>query len=313
MTISSPHSADPVHIRNLRASTHVPSDLPTPRPDEDGPRWRRNLVALDGADVIGTATLALAPVTDSYFCEITVLPSHRRRGIGTQLYEAMYQSRTHPFPVLTRAMQSQPLRRTFAESLGCKVRTHCPEPWIDPPTDQAQQWINQQDLPDGYTTVTLAEQPVQQVLQAWTTYYVWAHEPFGTVHADKVPLTWEGYSQGLDPAASMLTLDQDRNIIAFSFVSPDVWDGRTMIVSEAVQHDQPDGSQLLKATVARSLMRLADRCVHRVELEGHSTDPHSPDLVNSLPDGEGDPMDILELDAPATWTNSPAEGSATGQ
>ncbi|HEY9290900.1 MAG TPA: GNAT family N-acetyltransferase [Microlunatus sp.] len=300
MTNSTPRSGDAVQIRNLQASDQVPSELPTPRPDEDHPRWRRTLLAIDSGNIVGTAALALATVTDSYFCEINVLPTQRRQRIGTRLYAAIYQRRDHPFPVLTRAMRSQPLRRTFAESLGSKVRTHCPEPWIDPPTDQAQQWINQQSLPGGYTTVTMAEQPTQKILQAWTTYYVWAHEAFGTVHANKVPLTWEGYSQGLDPAASMITLDQEGRIVAFSLVSPDVWDGRTMIVSETVQHDQPDGSQLLKATVAQSLSVLGERGVHRVELEGHSTDPHSPDLVNSLPAGEGDPMDILELDSPTS-------------
>lgn len=195
-------------------------------------------------------------------------------------------------------MRSQPLRRAFADSLGCSVRTRCPEPWIDPPADSARQWIKQQGLPGGYTTITMAEQPAAKVLDAWTTYYVWAHEPFGTVHADKVPMSWEGYSKGLDPKASMLTLDHKGMIVAFSLVSPDVWDGRTMIVSETVQHDQPDGNQLLKATVARSLSVLGQRGVHRVELEGHTTDPHSPDLVNSLPADDGDPMDILELDPP---------------
>jgi GNAT superfamily N-acetyltransferase len=297
VTNSNLPAGTPVRIRRPNSGDRIPDGLPTPRPDEDSPRWRRSLLAINGDHVIGTATLALAPATDS--CEINVLPAHRRRGIGTQLYEAIYELRTHPFPVLTRAMRSQPLRRAFAEALGCKVRTHCPEPWIDPPTEPAQQWIDQQQLPDDYITVTMRERPIADVLGAWTTYYIWAHEPFGTVHPDKVPLTWQGYSKGLDPDASMLTLDRNGTIVAFSLVSPDVWDGRTMIVSETVQHDQADGSQLLKATVARSLAVLGQRGIHRVELEGHATDPHSPDLVNSLPTSDGDPMDILELSPPA--------------
>lgn len=288
-----------VRIRPVRPGDAIPGDLPSLRPDEDGPRWRRSLVAQVANQIIGTASLARASVTDCYFCEINVTAPHRRRGIGTQLYKEIHRLRAQPFPVLTRAMRSQPLRRAFADSLGCTVRTHCPEPGIDPPTDEAQRWIAQQHLPHGYSTVTMAEQPTDEVLRAWTTYYVWAHQPFGTVHADQVPLAWEGYSRGLDPAASMITLDQAGTIVAFSLVSPDAWDGRTMIVSETVEPDQPGGTDLLKATVAASLAVLARRNVHRVELEGHTTDPHSPALVASLPPGDSDPMDILELRPPS--------------
>lgn len=293
-------SADHIQIRGLQDSDQIPGELPTPRPDEDSPRWRRSRVAVRDGRIVGTVSVAFAPVTESYFCEINVIPAHRRQGIGTQLYAAIYQLTDPRYPVLTRAMSSQPLRRAFAESLGCKVRTHCPEPWIDPSTNQSQLWIADRQLPAGYRTVAMAHQPTEKIADAWATYFVWAHEPFGTVRADQVPQTWDGLSTGLDPAASMITLDQTGAIVAFSLVSPDVWDGRTMIVSETVQADQPDGSQLLKATVAASLSVLAQRGVHRVELEGHTTDPHSPSLVESLPSGGGDPMDILELAAPAS-------------
>jgi hypothetical protein len=82
-----------------------------------------------------------------------------------------------------------------------------------------------------------------------------------------------------------------------------------MIVSETVQEDQPDGSQLLGATVAASLSKLADRGVSRVELEGHSTDAPSPQLVRSLPSAGGDPMDILKL-APPRGVSSIYGGAA---
>lgn len=290
---------DQVRIRPVESGDLISDDLPAPRPDEDGPRWRRSLVAQIGNQMIGTASLALSPVTDSYFCEINVAASHRRRGIGTRLYEEIHRLRAQPFPVLTRAMRSQPWRRAFADALGCSIRTHCPAPWIEPATDEIRQWINRQQLPEHYTTVTMAELPHDTILQAWTTYFVWAHQPFGTVHPEQVPLSWQGYSDSLDPTASMLTLDRLGAIVAFSLVSPDVWDGRTMIVAETVERDQHDGTGLLSATVAASLTVLAQRDVHRVQLEGHSTDPHLPALVNSLPSDGADPMDIVELAPPA--------------
>ncbi len=71
-----------------------------------------------------------------------------------------------------------------------------------------------------------------------------------------------------------------------------------MIVSETVQVDQADGDALLAATVAGSLEALAERGIRLVELEGHTTDPHSPALVASLPTIGADPMDMVRLDLP---------------
>ena len=94
----------------------------------------------------------------------------------------------------------------------------------------------------------------------------------------------------------MVTIDASTQaVVALSLVTPDAWDGRTMIVCETVHEGQPDGDRLLCATVAASLGRLAARGHGRVELEGHSTDAHLPQLVRSLPPAGGDPMDILKL------------------
>ena len=107
---------------------------------------------------------------------------------------------------------------------------------------------------------------------------------------------WARYGSGLDGETSMVTIDASTQaVVALSLVTPDAWDGRTMIVSETVHEDQPDGDRLLRATVAASLSRLAARGHDRVELEGHSTDAHSPQLVRSLPPAGGDPMDVLKL------------------
>jgi hypothetical protein len=224
-----------------------------------------------------------------------------------RLYAAVYDLIDPSIPVLARAMSSQPLRRRFAESIGCTVLVHCPEPWVEPSSAPGQQWIAQQRLPDGYQTVTMNNLPIEQVEKAWAAYFEWAHRPFGSVHTDRLPLYWSHYSRGLDADASMLSIGASTNtIVAPSLVTPDAWDARTMIVSETVQEDQSDGSQLLGATVAASLSKLADRGVSRVELEGHSTDAPSPQLVRSLPSAGGDPMDILKLAPPRAFPASKA-------
>ena len=242
-------------------------------------------------------------MTDTYICEVDVAPAHRRRRIGTRLYAAVHETADPPFPVLARAMRSRPLRRQFADSLGCTVLFHCPEPWIDPTDGAGQQWAEQQQLLPESGLVPLRELPAARVGEAWARCFAWTHRRFGTVHAERLADVWPGVSGELDPDASMLTVKSSTGAItALSLVFPDVWDGRTMIISETVHEDQPDGDRLLRSVVAGSLRVLGARGVRRVELEGHDTDAHSPGLVRSLPPGGGDPMDVLRLEPPRAST-----------
>jgi GNAT superfamily N-acetyltransferase len=303
-TLSSKHIASgvmshkpDVEIRAPRDDDWVVDGVPLPRPGDD--TWQRTRVAIADGQVVGSASLMLAPVTDWYFCEVTVVPEYRRRSLGTRLYAAVYELTDRSIPVVTRAMNSQPIRRRFAESIGCSTLVHCPEPWIDPTSTAGQEWITQQQLPDGYQTVSMDELPIERVERAWSTYFEWAHRPFGTVHTDQLPQYWTQYSDGLDPDASRLSIETSTGaIVVLSLVTPDAWDGRTMIVSETVHEEQRHGDQLLGATIAASLGRLADQGIRRVELEGHSTDAHSPQIVQTIPAGGGDPMDILKLAPP---------------
>jgi len=276
----------------------VPDDVTLPRPDTDEPVWRRGLVAELGGRAVGAASLVRTPLTDAYFADVSVTEGQRRRGIGTQLARALQATADSSIPILARAMASQPVRRQFAEALGCTVVVHCPEPWIDPTTADVQRWIAHQAPGDGYAVVPMSDVSVDAVFRAFATYFVWAHAPFGVVHREALPAYWEACSAGMDPNLSRLCLDRDGDIVAFSLVTPDAWQGRSMIVSETVQVDQADGDALLAATVAGSLEALAERGIRLVELEGHTTDPHSPALVASLPTIGADPMDMVRLDLP---------------
>lgn len=62
--------------------------------------------------------------------------------------------------------------------------------------------------------------------------------------------------------------------------------------------------------MAASLQVLGERGTHLVELEGHTTDTHSPALVAGLPPHEADPMDLLRLRRlPALPAPLPAVGA----
>jgi hypothetical protein len=131
------------------------------------------------------------------------------------------------------------------------------------------------------------EVPLERVEPVWATYFEWAHRPYGTVHTDHLPQVWAGYKAGLDLDTSRLSTESSTGaIVALSLVTPDAWDGRTMIVSETVHEEQRHGDQLLGATIEASLSTLADQGIRRVELEGHSTDAHSPQIVRN-PSGGG--------------------------
>ena len=283
-----------VQLRALQAGDKVTA-LPSPPPDSDGPRWRRTVVAVVEGQVVGFATLTLNPATDSYFCDVSVSPAHRRRGIGTRLFIEVQQIADRRLPILGRAMSSQPLRRHFAEHLGGSVLMHCPTPAIDPTSTAGRHWTDAQRLPEGFHTAPVADVPAEEVRAAWSGYFAWVHQPFGAIRLEALTSVWDDYRAGVDDTVSYVCRDADGQIVAFSFVSPEVWDGRTFVVAETVRRDQPLGVNLLQATVAASLRALADRGVQRVELEGHSTDAHIPQLFESLPAGPSDPLDIYVL------------------
>jgi GNAT superfamily N-acetyltransferase len=292
---TSRETAVAVQIRALRAGDVIATGLLGPPPDSEGPRWRRTLAAVVEGQAVGFATLALNPATDAYFCQVSVSPVVRRRGIGTRLFAAVQQVADRRLPILGRAVSSQPLGRHFAEHLGGSVLLHCPMPSIDPTSASGQHWAAAQLLPEGYQTTRMTDVPADEIRAAWSAYFVWAHEPLGRVRADALPTVWDDYRGGVDDTLSYLCRGADGHIAAFSFVSPDVWDGRTFVVAETVNRDQPLGVSVLQATLAASLRALADSGIQRVEIEGHSTDSHIPHVFQSLPVGPSDSLDMYLL------------------
>jgi hypothetical protein len=196
-------------------------------------------------------------------------------------------------------MRSRPLRRLFAEAIGCELVMHCPEPWADPTAPAWRRWVADHPVPAGHSAVPMSDLPPAAVEAAWRTYYIWVHAPFALapVRTDGLAAYWNDYRAGLDVDASMLITEAEGGdaIAALSLVSPEAFDGRTLIVSETVRPDQPGGDDLLRAAVAASLRVLGSRGIARVELEGHTSDPHSPALLASLPEHDADPMEILRL------------------
>ncbi|MEA2508687.1 MAG: hypothetical protein QOG21_769 [Actinomycetota bacterium] len=286
-----------VNVRSTQPDAVVDDDLPLPQSDCDEPFWRRTVVAERDGQVVGWASVVLTPVHDLYFCDVQVSPPHRRQGIGTALFRAVAALTDPSFPLLTRAMRSQPMRKLFAEATGCELVMHCPEPWADPTAPTWRRWVADHPVPVGYSAVPMREVSPEAVEAAWRSLYVWTNAPFAPVRTEGLAALWKDYRAGLDSDASMMITAPEEGdaIAALSLVSPEAWEGRTFIVSETVRPDQPDGDDLLQAAVAASLQVLASRGITKVELEGHTSDPHSPALLASLPKHDADPMEILRL------------------
>jgi GNAT superfamily N-acetyltransferase len=266
-------------------------------PDRDGDRLRRTVVAELDDHIVGCGTVVLsASLRDLYFCEIDVLEDHRRRGIGSAIFEELCARTAHrPFPIATRAMASQPVRRVFAESLGYDVMVHCPEPQADPGAPAWRAWIEAQAVPVGCRIVGVHEVDQGTFNATWFDYYRWAHEPWApTYEPDRLATAMPDFRSTLDPATSVLILDGDA-IVAMSLVGGEPLWGRRMILCEASRPDQPGGALLVRAAAARSLERLGHRGIRLAEFEGHSTDPHIPGLFASFPPHRSDPMDIISL------------------
>ncbi|MGZ8578748.1 MAG: N-acetyltransferase family protein, partial [Actinomycetota bacterium] len=285
-----------VNVRPPQSDDVVADDLPPPQPDCDEPVWRRTVVAERGGRVVGSASVLLTRVHDAYFCDVEVSPAHRRQGIGTALYHAVGALTEPSFPLLTRAMRSRPLRRLFAEAIGCELVVHCPEPWADPTEPAWRRWVADHPVPAGFSAVPMCDLPPAAVEAAWRTSYIWG-DSFLPVRIEGLAALWIDYRAGLDADASMLITEAESgdSIAALCLVSPKAFDGRTLIVSTTMRPDQPGGDDLRIAAVAASLRVLGSRGITRVELEGHASDPHSSALVASLPEHDADPMEILRL------------------
>jgi hypothetical protein len=81
-------------------------------------------------------------------------------------------------------MRSRPLRRLFAEVIGCELVMHCPEPWADPTAPVWRRWVADHPVPVGYSAVPMRDLPPAAVEAAWRTYYIWVHAPFAPVRTD---------------------------------------------------------------------------------------------------------------------------------
>lgn len=281
---------------DLAEGIHGPShcgDGWEPPGDLDG--WQRTIVAEEDGEVLGMGTMLLSNVhRDSFYSEIQVEPEVRRHGVGRALFDALVECTPAPYPILTRAMASQPVRQAFARSLGFDVLMRCPSPQLHPGSLATSHWIEQHPTPSGVQIVAAEERSFEEFLDAWVDLYVWIHEEWS-------PTVDRSTVHQLFAASGMADVDfelsrvavVDGRIAALACVLPDQWDNRSFMVTETAHRRQARGTQILAATIAAALRACAERGIHFVEFDGHVVDPHYYPLSQTFPITGSDPLLVM--------------------
>ncbi|GAA3640104.1 GNAT family N-acetyltransferase [Microlunatus ginsengisoli] len=281
---------------DLAEGIHGPSHEGTgwgPRGGGDG--WQRTLVAEDCGDVLGMGTMLVSNVhRESYYCEVQVEPEARREGVGRALFDALLACTPTPYPVLTRAMSSQPAREAFARAMGFEVLMRCPSPQLHPSSLATAHWIEQHPVPPGVRVVPASERSYEEFLDAWVDLYVWIHEEWS-------PTVDRAIVHQLFAASGMAEVDfeltrvaiVDGRIAALACVLPDPWDNRSFLVTETVRRRLGNGTDILAATIGSALQACAERGITFVEFDGHVVDPHYYPLAQTLPITGSDPLLVM--------------------
>ncbi len=266
----------------------------------NGKRWRRTVMAeVDGA-IVGVATLGQNTMhSRAYWLEIDVAGSAGGLSvIGPSLYQALRRLQPEPWPVWWRAMASRPERLEFAKQAGFGAVVRCPVPRVDFASPAVHRWIVEHSVVPLVEVDTAESCTTDDLLDAWASYYLWAHASWLPVISSDVVREnlAAGLIHGLDRSLSTIAVRQGR-IVALAQVFPDVWDGQTsLICAETVRRNEPDGQALVGAVIAASLRRIADSGRTAVDFEGHDIDPHYGPLAATLPAASTDPLTLFKAE-----------------
>jgi hypothetical protein len=253
--------------------------------------------AWDGDVLIGHATARPTQLFDhEHFCDVWVEERRRREGVGSALYAALDRALPRDEALVCRVLHADLTAVGFVGSIGYDLVELCPAPQADPTAAAWSEWISRQQVPGGAVAVGIAEVPAADLEEAWVDYYVWAHESIGPLRPRaEVAAASSGLAAYLDHGVSTLILRGGR-IVALSLVFDEVAeDGIIRVLAETPRIDEPDGTPLVAAALARTHAALGGRGVRVAELEGRTFDPHVPDVIATFPPHDSNPMSVVRL------------------
>lgn len=276
---------DPHWLRERRGRHGI-----TARPD----RFALTAVAEDDSGVVGMATMHHNHYHPGrYPAIVEVAPDRRREGIGRLLVTALGAHRPAPRPLAVKLRDANRTAMHFAAALGMRAYQHCPGVTLDPTDRAVQTWAGDQAPPLGADLVALDSVQPQQAAVAAVDYYSWVHQHWSPMgDRDRIVALWSQFVKDADRQLASLAVVADR-IAAICLVW--VEDGNAEAIAETAARDQPYGTELAAACVARSLSRLGKAGVAGIQFDGHDDDPHLTPVMNAIPNVRRDPVSLLEL------------------
>lgn len=268
---------------------------------QEGPRWRRTLVAQHADRLVGAATLATNRVhAGRVSAAIEVGAPWRRCGVGRALLAELRSM--CPSAVLSVKVRPGSPAHAFAVAAGAAGYQHCPGIRVDAQDPAVRQWcaaIRADGSVDGDDTMSqssLTAVPRPQLEAAFVEQYTWVHQAWSPVTS----------SQSLHEVAATTIDELDRELstgawvgdrlVAAAFAFRDGDAGNALdVVTETQSPVEPLGSDAVARVVASCLSRTAAAGLGRVEFDGHLSDPHLMPVLRSLPHSGSDPLLLMEL------------------
>src|SRR6476660_8314662 len=269
--------------------------------DPEPPAWRRTLVAFDGDEPVGAASVAVNWVhATRLMCAVEVAPGHRRRGVGTALYRAVRALTPDGAvrPVSGKVRPGSPAE-AFVAALGGRPYQRCECLRVDPSDPAVHRWCAGAQPPTGVRLTPLSRLTPERLSASFVAQWRCAHR-------DWSPIT--SVSRLVEVAVDTVAeADSDRSTAAWvdGRLAATVWvfsgdaevapagTAAVELIAETQRADEPDGVRILAAAVARSLSRMP--AGHLVGFDGHVTDPHLTPVLASLPSVGTDPLLLVEM------------------
>jgi ribosomal protein S18 acetylase RimI-like enzyme len=260
----------------------------------DGPDWSRTLIAEVDGRLVGAVTAARNQIHPGrYIVAVEVATEYRRSGIARSLLHEIGELRPERVPFAAKLRPSDPAAMALLRSLGGRIYQRCPGLRPDPASADIARWCRAQRPPDGVDLMALADLSDAQRAELWVQQYLWVHEEWSPAAAEPLRELAPEIAAEADPHASVVIMSEGvPDSITWAFPEAD---GSVTIVSETIRRDTPDGMAKVAAGLAHCLQHLATTSTAAVELDGHLSDPHLSEVVESLPAVPANPLLLVEF------------------
>ena len=264
-------------------------------PDQDGPDWRRTLVAVDSYNrLLGCASIAVNTLHSSRFpCAIDVHPRFRRRGLGAALLDAIKLARPDDLPLSTKVRTANTAAMGFLTKAGAATYARCLNVVIDPNDPAVMRWASRRHKA-GSHSMNLQDKDPESLSKVFERQYMWIHQRWSPVgDLDLLTEVAAAEINAIDANASS-GVWHDGEIVAVAFAFPVPNEPVLEIVAETTTEHQPWGTEFLAEAVAATL-RVTRRRNCLLRFDGHMSDPHLHPVLSALPWLRRDPLDLVEI------------------